>query len=67
MVNKAVYTTASVAFGWAESLLEVRSLFGLISQSVIDGSMDRQMDKRTDQQSDLQSRVYVTKKFRFFD
>ena len=33
--NKAVYTTASVAYGWAGALMEVRSLFGLISHSSI--------------------------------
>ena len=38
--NKAVYTSASVTYGWAWELMEVRSLFGLISHSVTDGRTD---------------------------
>ena len=49
--NKAVYTTASVAYGWAGALMEVRSLFGLISvvkkKHVTDGPTDGKTDRLT--------------------
>ena len=48
IINKAVYTTASVAFGWAGAVMEVRSLFGLISHCVTDGPTDRPTDGPTD-------------------
>ena len=47
-LNKAVYTTASVAYGWAGAVMEVRSLFGLISHCVTDGPTDRPTDGPTD-------------------
>ena len=47
--NEAVYTTASVAYGWAGAVTEVRSPFGVFSYCVTDG----QTDQPTDRQSDL--------------
>ena len=38
--NKAVYTTASVAYGWAGAVMQVRSLFGLNSRRVTDRQSD---------------------------
>ena len=45
--NKTVYTTASVAYGWAGAVMEVRSLFGLISHCVTDGPTDGRTDRVT--------------------
>ena len=47
-VNKAVYTTASVAYGWAGAVMEVKSPLGVFSHSVTDRPTDRRTDRRTD-------------------
>ena len=46
--NKAVYTTASVAYGWAGAVTEVRSPFGVFSHCVTDGPTDRRTDGPTE-------------------
>ena len=53
--EEAVYTTASVAYGCAGALMQVRSLFGLNPHCVTDGPTD---GRWTDRQTDLYSRVY---------
>ena len=47
--NKAVYTTASVAYGWAGAVTEVRSPFGVFSHCVT----DKWTNGWTNRQSDL--------------
>ena len=39
--NKAVYTTASVAYGWAGAVTQVKLPFIVFSHSVTDGPTDR--------------------------
>ena len=43
--NKAVYTTASVAYGWAGAVTQVLLPFGVFSK----GRTNRRMDRQTDQ------------------
>ena len=37
--NKAVYTTASVAYGWAGAVMQVLSPFGVFSHSIMDSDV----------------------------
>ena len=47
-VNKAQYTTGSVAYGWAGAVMRFRKLFGKYLNSVTDGRMDQQTDRQSD-------------------
>ena len=40
-MNKAVYTTASVAYGWAGAVTQVKPPFIVFSHSVTNGRTDR--------------------------
>ena len=56
-LNKAVYTTASVTYGWAGAVTEVESPFSVFLHCMTDHLMDQRMDqwtnKRTDQPTEL--------------
>ena len=41
--NKAVYTTAPVAYGWAGAVMQVKSPFGVFLHCMTDGEMDQQL------------------------
>ena len=47
-LNKAVYTTASVAYGWAGAVMQVKSPFRMFSQFETDGRTDGLTDRPTD-------------------
>ena len=58
--NKAVYTTASVAYGWAGEVTQVKLPFGVFFNCVTIRPMDRPtkctsgpMDQQIDQESDF--------------
>ena len=38
--NKAVHTLASIAYGWAGAVTELKSTFGVFSHYVTNGLMD---------------------------
>ena len=48
MVNKALYTTALVAYGWAGAVTRVKSSFGVFSHRVTSGPTDQRTDLPTD-------------------
>ena len=50
--NKAVYTTASVAYGWAGAALQVSSPSGVFLYCVIEQQTDRPTDRPADRQTD---------------
>ena len=54
--NKAVCTTASVAYRWAGAVMPFKQLFGKTFKSVTDQRIDGWMD----QQSDMYVGVYMT-------
>jgi len=51
--NKAVYTTASIAHGWAGAVMPFEQLFGKNFNSMTDGPTNQRTDQPMDRQSDL--------------
>ena len=56
MTNKAMNTTASVAYGWAGAVMLFKQLFGKNFNSVTDARTDGQPDRRTDGRTDKHDR-----------
>ena len=60
-INKAIYTTATVPYGWEGALMNVMDQW---TDQWTDQWMDQRTDQQMDRQSDLLSREYTTKKIK---